>query len=50
MKIEKDVPVSDTWCPEQIFPQGKSFFYYDGALPYPPCKKDWTFIMIIKFS
>jgi carbonic anhydrase len=46
MIIEQDIDVSDTWCPDQLFPEGsKSFFYYDGALPYPPCKKDWTFII-----
>jgi carbonic anhydrase len=46
MKIEQDVIVSDTWCPEQLFPEGsKSFFYYDGALPYPPCTPNWTFII-----
>jgi hypothetical protein len=32
MAIEKDIDVSDTWCPDQLFPEGsKSFFYYDGA-------------------
>ena len=46
MSIEQDVIVSDTWCPDQIFPEGsKSFFYYDGALPYPPCTPNWTFIV-----
>lgn len=46
MKIEQDIIVSDDWCPDQLFPQGsKSFFYYEGALPYPPCTPDWTFII-----
>jgi len=46
MSVEQDINVSDTWCPEQIFPTGsKSFFYYDGALPYPPCTPNWTFII-----
>jgi len=46
MPIEQDVDVSETWCPDQLFPEGsKSFFYYDGALPYPPCTQNWTFII-----
>ena len=44
--IETDVPVSDNWSPEQLFPDlSKSFYYYDGALPYPPCPANWTFII-----
>ena len=44
--IESDVAVSDTWCPDQLFPKSsKTFFYYDGALPYPPCSQNWTFII-----
>ena len=44
--IESDVAVSSTWCPDQLFPEStKTFFYYNGALPYPPCSKNWTFII-----
>jgi carbonic anhydrase len=44
--IESDVPVSSTWCPDQLFPESsKSFFYYNGALPYPPCSTNWTFVI-----
>jgi len=44
--IESDVAVSNTWCPDQLFPESsKSFYYYDGALPYPPCAQNWTFII-----
>lgn len=46
MAIEQDITVSDDWCPDQLFPQGsKSFFFYEGALPYPPCTPNWTFII-----
>ena len=46
MPIEQDVDVSTSWCPDQLFPEGsKSFFYYDGALPYPPCTSKWIFII-----
>jgi len=43
--IEQDVDVSDDWNPEMLFPNSKSFFYYDGALPYPPCTQNWTLII-----
>jgi hypothetical protein len=45
MPVEQDVTVSSSWNPEQLFPDSKSFFYYDGALPYPPCNPNWTFII-----
>jgi hypothetical protein len=43
--IEEDVPVSSGWNPEQLLPESKSFFYYEGALPYPPCNQNWSFIV-----
>ena len=44
--IETGVTVSDTWCPDQLFPESsKAFYYYDGALPYPPCSQNWTFVI-----
>ena len=46
MPIEKDIDVSSTWCPDQLFPEtSKAFFYYDGSLPYPPCTQKWTFLI-----
>jgi carbonic anhydrase len=45
MPTEQDVTVSDTWCPDSLFPSAKSFFYYDGALPYPPCNPNWSLII-----
>ena len=45
MPIEKDITVSDNWNPLKLFPHSKSFFYYDGALPYPPCNTNWTYII-----
>lgn len=45
MPIEKDINVSNEWTPEQLLPDIKSFFYYEGALPYPPCNTNWTFII-----
>ena len=45
MHIEQDINVSSSWNPMQLFPESKSFYYYDGALPYPPCTPGWTFII-----
>jgi carbonic anhydrase len=42
---ETDVKVSDNWTPEQLFPDSKSFFYYEGALPFPPCTPKWSIII-----
>jgi hypothetical protein len=42
---EKDIKVSDSWNPAQLMPDSKSFFYYDGALPYPPCTPKWSLII-----
>jgi carbonic anhydrase len=45
MPIEQDIDVSNNWSPEQLLPSSKAFFYYDGALPYPPCTPKWTYII-----
>ena len=42
---EIEVPVSDTWTPEKLFPESKSFFWYEGALPFPPCSNNWNIIV-----
>ena len=44
-KIEKEIDVSSDWNPLQLLPENKSFFYYDGALPYPPCDMKWTIVI-----
>jgi carbonic anhydrase len=43
--IEEDIPVSSDWNPIQLLPEAKSFFYYEGALPYPPCSQNWSIII-----
>jgi len=45
ISTETDITVSETWNPEQLLPDSKSFFYYDGALPYPPCTPKWSIII-----
>lgn len=42
---ETEIEVSENWSPEMIFPGSKSFFYYDGALPYPPCNPNWSIVV-----
>jgi carbonic anhydrase len=44
-KNEKEIDVSSEWNPLQLLPENKSFFYYDGALPYPPCDMKWTIVV-----
>jgi len=43
--LEQNVPVSADWNVETLFPRTKSFFYYEGSLPTPPCDENWTWIV-----
>ena len=46
MIIEQDLDVSASWSPEQLLPSSKAFFFYEGAIPYPPCNNyKWTMII-----
>ncbi len=43
---EMDIPVSADWSPDWILPsESKSYFYYPGSLPYPPCEEGWRWIV-----
>ncbi len=42
---EIDVKVSVDWNPELLLPPTKSFYYYKGSLPHPPCTENWTWII-----
>ena len=44
-KIEKEIEVGKDWSPLMLLPENTSFFYYDGALPYPPCDTNWTLVV-----
>ena len=44
-KFEKEIKVSSDWNIASIFPKSKSFFHYDGSLPYPPCTEGWQWIV-----
>jgi carbonic anhydrase len=47
---ERDISVSKRWNAEMLFPDVKSFFYYKGSLPMPPCKEVWTWIVFEETS
>ena len=44
-EFEKEVSVGEDWNPNYLFPKTKSFFYYQGSLPRPPCKENWTWVI-----
>jgi carbonic anhydrase len=42
---EQDIPVGDSWGPELIIPELKSYYFYPGSLPFPPCEENWKWIV-----
>jgi carbonic anhydrase len=42
---EIDIPVGDSWGPEMIVPELKSYYFYPGSLPFPPCEENWKWIV-----
>lgn len=44
-RIEQEVEVDKDWSPEVLIPESKSFFYYEGSLPYPPCNPNWIIVV-----
>lgn len=40
-----DIPVGDSWGPEMIIPQIKSYYFYSGSLPFPPAEENWNWIV-----
>lgn len=42
---EINVVVSPEWNADVLFPNIKSFFWYEGSLPTPPCDEKWTYII-----
>jgi carbonic anhydrase len=40
-----DIDVGDNWGPEMILPELKSYFYYEGSLPFPPAEEGWKWIV-----
>lgn len=43
--IEVNVKVSPKWSAEVLYPPVKSFFWYEGSLPNPPCAENWTYVI-----
>jgi carbonic anhydrase len=45
--IEKqfDIKVGDKWGPEMIIPKIKTYYYYEGSLPFPPAEENWKWIV-----
>ena len=41
-----DVPVSDNWGIKMLEPKRKSFYTYDGAMPFPPCYENYKWIVL----
>lgn len=44
-RIEQEVEVDKDWSPGILIPESKSFFYYEGSLPYPPCNPNWIIVV-----
>jgi carbonic anhydrase len=42
---EQDIPVGDSWGPEMIIPELKSYYFYPGSLPFPPCEENWKWLV-----
>lgn len=40
-----DIDVGNEWGPELILPEMKSYYYYPGSLPFPPCEEEWTWVV-----
>ena len=54
---EKHIIVDSDWNVKDLFPDNKSFYYYEGSLPFPPCntnpikdKSSWTWILFEEAS
>lgn len=43
---DKEVVVSDKWSADMVMPKNKSFFLYDGGLPFPPCYSNYKVIVL----
>jgi carbonic anhydrase len=42
---DKEIEVSETWGPNMLVPENKSFYMYDGSLPFPPCDTNYKVIV-----
>lgn len=44
-KFDIEVDVSQDWSASMCQPKNKSFYMYDGSLPYPPCDTNYKVII-----
>ena len=42
---DKEIKVSDKWGANMLLPKNKSFFMYDGSLPFPPCNEKYKVLI-----
>jgi carbonic anhydrase len=45
MDYDKEIDVSESWGPNMLIPENKSFYMYDGSLPFPPCDTNYKVII-----
>ena len=45
ISYDKLINVSNDWSANNILPENKSFFMYDGSLPFPPCNTNYKIIV-----
>ena len=43
--FETEISVSEDWGAELCLPENRSYFMYDGSLPYPPCDTNYKVIV-----
>lgn len=44
--FDKEVIVSDKWSADMVIPENRSFYLYDGSLPFPPCNTNYKVIVL----
>lgn len=42
----KEIEVSKNWNADSLLPKYKSFFLYEGTMPYPPCTRSVDYIVM----
>ena len=45
INYDKEIDVSKDWSANALVPENKSFFMYDGSLPFPPCDNNYKVIV-----
>jgi carbonic anhydrase len=45
INYDKEVEVSKDWGANLLMPENKSFYMYDGSLPFPPCDVNYKVIV-----